>query len=259
MQISFFEEFPTKKNLSRLGLVPWATKLYIAAPGFGEFMKLWPSMKRKNIRKINIKEVIYWPTLTKDEGYWISPFSRRSGLQRIFRELHNKSVPLMLDLELPTTQNPSLYFTQSLNFIRNRRLIKKFIREYRGDIYAAEYFPEGKAKEKFLSWWGLHYLNKKIKVIKMAYHSMHNFSDDWIERELKKGKQQFGKRFLVAYGVLKSGQRGDEPSIKPEVLESDLRIAQDGGIEEVVVYRLGGLNRTYAKILKRYASEIPKT
>ncbi len=70
MIISFFEEFPTKENLGKLKLVTWQTKLYVAAKSVKDFNRIRSTIKNKHI-----KEVIYWPVLEKEEGYWISPFS----------------------------------------------------------------------------------------------------------------------------------------------------------------------------------------
>ena len=73
MQISFFEEFPTKKNLAKIRYVPFPTKLYLAAHSLKEF----ESIKVPSI----VKEKIYWPILKREEGYWFSPFSKREAMQ----------------------------------------------------------------------------------------------------------------------------------------------------------------------------------
>ncbi len=260
MLISFFEEFPTKQNLAKLQLVTWPTKLYLAAPSLQEFKKVVRGVKIKRLktrgtRNTPITEFIYWPILQKEEGYWISPFSKKPALNRIFQELAGKNAPVMLDLELPTTRNPWLYLTQAPNFIINKNLIKNFLHQYRGDLYLAEYYPEGKRKERVLQWLGLHYSHPKakIKIIKMLYHSMHSFKEEFVEQELSRGKKEYGKNFLVAYGTIGTGIQQTEPNILVEQLELDLKLAQQAGIREVVLYRLGGLNQGYAKVLRKYA------
>lgn len=92
MIISFFEEFPITWNISKLKLISGPTKVYLAARSLTEFNCI---KKKKNA------QYIYWPILEKEEGYWISPFAKRKALQRIFAELRNKKIPVMLDLELP--------------------------------------------------------------------------------------------------------------------------------------------------------------
>jgi len=242
MLISFFEEFPTKNNLNKLKLIKSPTKLYLAAKSLKEFNKI-----KSQISNNNIKEFIYWPILEIKEGYWISPFTKRSALKRIFNELQNKKIPVMLDLELPTTKNPKLYLTQSPNFFKNQFLIKKFIKNHQGKVYLAEYYPEGKLKEKTLQLLGLHY--KNAKVIKMIYHSMHHFNEDFIRKQLELGKREYKNNYLVAYGTIAKGIAGWEPILSARQLEKDLRIAKEIGVGEVVIYRLGGLNKKYLKII----------
>ena len=134
MRISFFEEFSTKSNLEKLKLVSWPTKVYLAAKSLEEFNKI-----KKNIKDKNIEELVYWPVLDKREGYWISPFSRKKALLRIFKELKDKKISVMLDLEFPTRQNFWLYLIEWFNFFKNKRLIDQFIQNYNGQIYLAEW------------------------------------------------------------------------------------------------------------------------
>lgn len=246
--ISFFEEFPTQQNLRMLELVSWPAKLYIAAENVPDFKKIVSNIKNKNV-----KEYIYWPVLRKNEGYWISPFSERKALQRIFKDLEGQNISVMLDLELPTTRNPLLYLTQSVYFWSNKRLIQQFIDNYQGEIYLAEYYPEGKISELLLQWLGLHYAHPKINVIKMLYRSMHHFSDDFLRGELQRGKKEYGVRFIPSFGVIAPGIMGNEPVLSPKQLEKDLQIAKKAGMKEVIVFRLEGLDKGYAKIIQEFA------
>lgn len=242
MMISFFEEFPIKSNLSKLKLIQFPTKLYLGAKSLDEFFRL-----KKQMKNHKVKEIIYWPILKKKEGYWISPFSQRSSLLRIFSELKNQKIPVMLDLELPTRWKPSLYLTQLLNFSRNKKLIQDFISNYSGEVYLAEYYPEGKWKEKIMQMLGIHYTNHKAKVIKMLYHSMHHFNETFLRKELLRGKAEFGSNYLIGLGTIAKGIDGNEPILSPELLKRDLKLAQECGIGEVVVFRLGGLDKKYFK------------
>lgn len=246
MIISFFEEFPTKKNLRKINLITWSTKLYVAARSVEQFHKIKSEIKNKNI-----KEFVYWPILKIKDGYWISPFTKRSALKKIFNELKDDKISVMLDLELPTTKNPKLYFTQFFNFFRNKSLIKNFIKNHSGNVYLAEYYPNGKRKEKFLQFLGLHYEDNKTRIIKMVYHSMHPFDKEFITNELKSGRKEFGNNYLVAYGTIAVGIGGGELTLSLSQLEEDLKIANDVGIQEVIIYRLGGLNNKYLKVLNK--------
>lgn len=248
MLISFFEEFPTKKNLDKIKLINFPTKLYLASPSLKEFQKLKSKIRNNTNNKNNIKEIIYWPILDKKEGYWISPFSKRSALKSIFDELKNKDVSVMLDLELPTTRNRWLYLTQFLHFCHNKKRIKKFIKNHPGEVYLAEYYPLNK---KYLDFLGLHYKNERVKVIKMLYHSMHHFSDDFLRQQLKAGKERFGNNYLIGYGTIAKGITKSEPILSDNVLKKDLKTALEMKIDEVVIFRLGGLNQHYLKAVEK--------
>ncbi|MBI2573513.1 hypothetical protein HYV86_06630 [Candidatus Woesearchaeota archaeon] len=251
MKISFFEEFPTEQNLARLKFVSWKTTLYVAASSLQEFEKIVSGLKKNK----HIEKAVYWPVLTKKEGYWISPFSKREALVRMLDELNGKQIPVMLDLELPTTRNSLLYVTQGLNFWRNKKLISNFIRNYNGEVSLCEYLPEGKKGMMILRWLGLHYeidQRKNRAVMKMMYHSMLPFTHDFMHREMTRGVHEWGKRFVVGFGTIAVGVLGDEPVLDPKVLENDLILARDAGVAEVVIFRLGGLTKEYAAILKKF-------
>jgi len=243
MQISFFEEFPTKENLAKIKYIPFPTKLYLAAPSLKDFKKI-------QVSSPCVKEKIYWPILKKEEGYWFSPFSKRNAINRIFKELKGSSVPVMLDAELPTHPNPALYLTESLNFWKNRASIQNFISE-RKNMYTAEYFPSSKVSEKLFHFLGLSFATRNHYPIKMIYSSMHDFGESFIEEEIKKAKRTYGKRLRVALGTLTHGIKGNEPAIYPKKLERDLSICNTLNIEEVILFRLGGMNKEYQRVIEK--------
>ena len=244
MQISFFEEFPTKENLSKTKHLQWPTKLYIAAPSLEAFKSIKQKIKNKKIT-----ETIYWPVLNQKEGYWISPFAGPKALLRIFKELQNQTIPVMLDLELPHYRKLGLYLKAFSNFKTNKRLIQNFIINYPGQIYLAEYFIEGKLKNKLLRELGLHYDDNKIKIIKMMYHSVHNFTEDSMRARCLEGQKQHGDNFCVALGTIATGIKGDEPVLSAEQLKKDLEIVKNSGVKESIIFRLGGMNKNYSKCI----------
>ena len=252
MQISFFEEFPTKKNLDKLNLVDFPIKSYLAAESYGKFIKI-KNQINKNYPLCKSREFIYWPILDIKEGYWLSAFSNRKALKRIFGELKDKKISVMLDLELPTTKNSKLYLTQFFNFCFNRRLTKQFIKQHQGKVYLGEYWPLGRIKIKILQFLGLHYNLKKVKIIKMLYHSMLPFPNHLFARELELGKKEYGNNYLAGFGTIARGVAiRPEPILSPEKLKEDLEMAKKVGVEEVVIFRLGGLNAKYLKVLKEF-------
>jgi hypothetical protein len=247
MIISFYEEYPTKENLEKLNLINFPTKLYLAAHSFKEFKKY-----KKQIKSKYVKEIAYWPLLTKKEGYWFSAFTKRKALKRTISELKNTKVPVMWDAELPTHPNPLLYLTQLFNFFPNRKLINNFVKNHK-KIYIAEYFFVNNRLEHLFRFLCLNFAPKKnLFPMRMAYSSLHDFGTFLMNDEIKKGKQEFKDNFIVAYGTLASGEDGQHREISLKLLKRDLDLAKKHNVNEVVLYRLGGLNKKYIKILKKY-------
>lgn len=248
MIVSFFEEYPSQENLEKIKLIKFPTKLYIAASSIEEFNNI-----SENLNSKYVKEIIYWPTLKIEEGYWLSPFSKRKALQRVMNETRNVSI--LWDAELPRKR--SLLITQMPYFFKNRKLIMEFFRTYNGTIYTAEYFPEKGLLGKMLNFLGLSFNPKEYGnyMGKMFYSSVHDFNEDFIKAEMRCGVKDYGKKFIMGLGVLTTGINQDEPVMSKERLERDLRIAKESGLNEVILFRLGGLNEEYLGIIEKYAQK----
>ncbi|MBU2589201.1 MAG: hypothetical protein KKA65_05275 [Nanoarchaeota archaeon] len=248
MIISFFEEYPTKENLEKIKEIKFQTKLYIAASSIDEFNKIKSQIKNKKV-----KEIIYWPILKIEEGYWLSPFSKRSALQRIMNE--TKNVSLLWDAELPRKR--SLLITQLPYFFKNKRLINDFFKNYKGTIYTAEYFPEKGIFGRLLEYLGLSFSPNKYGNYqgKMVYSSVHDFNEKFIKAQMQCGVQKYDNKFIIGLGVLATGINENEPIMSKERLERDLKLAKESGLKEVIIFRLAGLNKGYLKVISKYAQK----
>ena len=117
MNIGFYEEFPTKKNLKKLKLITFNSRVFIASKSLKEFQKL-----KNQIKKINKKiKIGWWPII--ENSYYISPFSNFSDLIKIFNELNKLDNEILIDLELPL-KNKKIIIKNLFNFFKNKRLIK---------------------------------------------------------------------------------------------------------------------------------------
>jgi len=54
-------------------------------------------------------------------------------------------------------------------------------------------------------------------------------------------------------GCIDVGIKGDEPINSPEILDKELKLIAGKDIEEVVLFRLSGLNEEYLKVIKKYS------
>ncbi len=53
-------------------------------------------------------------------------------------------------------------------------------------------------------------------------------------------------------GTIAKGIIGTEPILSLEQFEQDLIIAKKAKLKEVIIFRLGGLNKDYIKVIKKY-------
>ena len=248
MEISFFEEYPNTKNLEKLKLINFSTKLYLADYSI-ESYKVYKKQLQKEHK--NLKEVIWWPILNFSEGYWLSPFSKRRALLRLFHVLLKERIPIMWDAEVPRKR--SLFLTQFFKHFKNRALIRKFFLKYKGQIYTAENLLENSFLEYLcLNFNPKNYDNIKIKMMYSSMHLLLNKDPEFMKKEIKKFKDLFGDKIYIGLGVLATGVIGNEKTMTPKLLERDLKICKELDIKEIIIFRLGGLNKEYLKIIKKY-------
>ncbi len=240
MQIDFYEEFPTKKNLEKIKLVNWKSRVFIASKSIEHFKKLKKQVKETNK---NIKTA-YWPLLKS--SYWVSPFSDSKELKKLLKRLDKNPFPLLIDLELPL--NKRFILKNLPYFFKNRKTIKEFLKNNKKRTTTAE-FPSS-IFSYLMRLLGLDYSIKTEKSL-MFYTSMlpkpviKNIKKHLTE--LKKKKQH-----SISLGVIAKGILGNEKILKPEQLEKDLKFAKKAGFEKIIIFRLGGLNKKYLKVIKKF-------
>lgn len=250
MQISFFEEFPNSTTLNKLDLVNFPTKLYLAEYSIEGYKQYKKELQQKYK---NLKDVIWWPILNVHEGYWLSPWTKIRALLRTFHCLLNEDIPILWDAELP--RNRSLMLTQFFKYFKNKKLIKAFFKKYKGQVYTAEYFADNELMKWFLGFNCLSFDPNKYNniKIKMMYSSMLPWlAEDFMRSEIKKYKEEYRDKFFIGLGVTAVGINGNENLIKSKNLERDLKICKELGVKEVIVYRLGGLNKEYLKVINKF-------
>ena len=232
MIVSFFEEFPNDINLQeKLRLITFPSNLYIAAKSVDEFKKIESRVRNKNVNKI-----YYWPILNKEDGYWISPFVNPIALKKVISEINNIST--MIDLELPI--NKYLIFRNFRYYFKNRNIIKKFLKN-NNKVLAVETSLNEFVK-KIL---GISY-NKTIKAV-MFYSSSFRVSRNMKNKILEKLSKKYK---IIGLGCLASGIYKNEKIITTDDFNEDLKIAKKNDVEEIILFRLGGFNNEYKKLLR---------
>ena len=242
MKIEFYEEFPNKENLKKLKLIKFTTRLFIAAKSVKEFRKLEKQAKRIN-KKI---EVAYWPIIPN--SYWISPFSNTKDLIKVFNELDKIKNLLLIDLELPLGKRWGMYFKNIFYFRKNKKIIKNFLEKNKNRITTAEY--------------PLLWISKLMKLLGLNYSINYERSIMWyssmlsggINKKIKKNIKKIKNKnnYSISLGTIATGILGNEPILSSTNLERDLEFVRRQGFKKVIIFRLGGVNRGYIKILRKF-------
>ena len=247
MKIHFFEEFPTKQNLAKLKFVDWPCTVYVAAKNIKEFKRIKNSIKNKKVT------IAYWPTLKKEEGYWISPFSSAKAVKRVISEIKNERI--MWDAELPF-RRPWL-FLRIDNYLRNKPRIMNFFKKHGSKISTSEYIIRNKITDFFFRLLGVSFSPQKYgnRKIVMYYTSMHKNIRPWFHNTLRRLQKRYGKNLHVGLGTIATGILGNEPILSPTNLKRDLEEMEEIGIEDVVIFRLGGLSKKYVDVIRQHVSQ----
>jgi hypothetical protein len=241
MEISFYEEFPKEENFEKLRLIKFRTKLFIAAKSIKEFWDFEKKAKKTN-KKV---ECAYWPIIKN--SYWISPFSNTQDLIELFNELDKCENHLLVDLELPL--NKELVWKNIFSYFKNRKLIKDFLEKNKSRTTTAQ-FPSSIAS-LFMKILGLDY-NIRIEKSFMWYSSMNSGA---MNKNIKKSliRLENKNNYSISLGTIAVGILGNEPILSQKNLEKDLEFVKNVGFNKIIIFRLGGLNKKYIKILDKYS------
>ena len=77
------------------------------------------------------------------------------------------------------------------------------------------------------------------------------FNEEFFDKEMKRGIKEFKDRFIPCFGTIAVGIQENEPILSAKQLEKDLTTAKKHKCREVIIFRLGGLNEKYVKVLER--------
>lgn len=250
-QISFFEEFPNSTTFEKAALIDFDTKIYLAAKNLSEFETYETWLKVANP---HVKDVVYWPVLEKDEGYWISPWAEPSALERVLGEVEQaRDVSVMLDLEPSLKRSRLLHFR---DFKRNKDYVSRFVKNAHSmniTVYTVEksYIPEFILEPLGLSYNPAEYGNKQMKMFYSSFRRA--VIPDFIVNKLfeRKARQYNKRNTIMGLGCIIGGVHETEPVNRPNILGYEIETARAFGLEEVVIFRLNGLNEEYLKAISK--------
>ena len=145
---------------------------------------------------------------------------------------------MLWDFEKPLFA-PYLFITELINKEKNKKLISNFFKKARKHnimIHLCE--PSLRLKVSC------------DKRIVMAYSSLSLFPSFSLRKKIQQIKKL--KNSSIALGCIAKGILRIESRIKPAKLKQDLSIVSKAGIKNAVIYRLGGLNKSYLTVMKKF-------
>jgi hypothetical protein len=256
MKIHFFEEFPEPSQLETARGLPKGTRVYLAARGKTPFLEA----RQRLLDVEDGLEVAYWPLLPA--SYWVSAFACPEDLQHLEDELSSwpeaVGAPVMLDLELPLLR-PGAFVRYGHQFRRNQRRIKHLMQGLAAagvEVLTAEYPAPSRSLWWMLEKAGISFSFAEVPHRKIVMYYTSILRSPWllrqVQKQLERLAEEWGERLCVGIGCLETGIFGNEPILTPQELERDLRFVRSLGIEEAVLFRLGGLRGSLRDVVERY-------
>ena len=259
MRINFFEEYPADENLAKLALITWPSTVFIASPSLKEF----ESRIRNYGPQYPHITFGWWPLIP--HSYWLSGLANPKELTELLTTLtakkQERQLPLLLDMELP--RKARLYLKNSVHLRANKQLIADFLAstpQYNLRVYTAEYPCPHRVVARIMSLLGVSPpLILPHTKLPMCYSSMMR---KYFGEKLWKQMQRFEAISIQAHpdrvglglGVTATGVLGNEPLLTVRQLEDDLDWAEQSGVREVCIFRLGGLNEAFVSVMHKYAT-----
>jgi len=69
---------------------------------------------------------------------------------------------------------------------------------------------------------------------------------------LLENAQKYQENMYIGLGTIIQGIHGNEPILSPKNLDKDLNFLKQNNIKNAVIFRLGGLNKNYMKVIRKY-------
>ncbi len=216
-------------------------------------------------KQLQVTEVVYWPTLKLSEGYWISPWSDPVALDRLFAELlleqkrrvkqQLPALSVMLDFEPPKQKRQIA--KRFFSFSANRARIVQFLVDAKEAGINLSNIEMSHLPESLVWLLGLGYSAAAFghTNIAMYYSSfIRPFVGHVIGRwRFSRKVRKFAKRnMMVGIGLIAPGIHNIEPCYGARELKEDLQASINASVSEVIVFRLGGMNKDMQKVCEKF-------
>jgi hypothetical protein len=244
VRIGLYEEFPVPWRLDKLRQVDFPVTLAVAASSLDQFTAL-----KKSILSTypQVREVVFWPLLTKEEGYYPGAWSKADGVHRVVQE--SEGLPTLLDLEMPVGQSA----LSIQDWWRNRTLLDQWLRQRTAPVYIWRSQVLMGLNSLFLKLAAMHFDPADYPTVSLQldlYTAGEGQPRDKLAQILRCGVEAYGNRFIPSFGVLNDGEGPENIFIPASTLKRNLQLARAAGVSEIWLFGANGLNAEYLAALK---------
>jgi hypothetical protein len=247
VRIGLYEEFPNPWRLAKLRQLDFPVTLAIAARSQAEFMTL-----RDDILATypQVREVVFWPLLAPEEGYYPGPWSDPAAIQRIIDE--SADVPLLWDLEMPRGIQ-DLHALSIAHWWANRGTLAELFATHQQPMHIWRTHVSTGLDSLFLRLIGMHVDPHQAPNAHLhldLYTRGAGQDAQELAQIMRCGVEYYGERFIPSLGVLNDGEGSAEIFMPPATLRRNLQIARAAGASEIWIFGANGLNADYLDALR---------
>lgn len=244
VRIGLYEEFPVESRLRQLRFVPFPVTLAVAASSRSEFLELRTRIMREYSQ---VRDVYFWPLLSKDEGYYPGTWSSPDGVERIAREATD--LPVLWDMEMPLKRLPS----SPANTFTNRTFLNSWFLGRKQPVHIWRTHTTMGLDPLFLRLAGMHF--DPLDYPEISLHLDLYMRDTappeaQTSRILRCGVERYGERFIPSFGMLDDGQGQKGEFVSPAILRHNLILAREAGVSQIWLFGVNGMNKSVVDILR---------
>lgn len=243
VRIGLYEEFPVPWRLDKLAMVDFPTTLSLTASSRGQFESLRDAVQSQYPQVV---EVLFWPLLSKEAGYYPGPFSDAEAIKNAAAGADD--LPVLLDWELPLgTPNISL-----ANWWQVRSDTDAWLRSRSAPTHIWRAHTSMGLDPLFLRLVGIHYDPQDYPDLYLhldLYTTGEGLPSDELYRIIRCGVEKYGDHFIPDFGSLDDREGPPEIFVPVATLRRYLEVARAAGVKEIWLFGVNGLNADYLSAL----------
>lgn len=247
VRVGLYEEFPNPWRLAKLHQIDFPVTLALAAPSREEFLRLRGEVQREYPQ---VREVLFWPTLHQDEGYYLGSWSSHAAVKRVAGEAND--LPMLWDLEMPR----GIQGIEDLSFgdwWRNRQWISQWLSQRSQPVHIWRTHTTMGLNPTFLRLMGMHFDPLDYPNVSLhldLYTTGQGLPEAEMTQMLRCGVERYGARFVPSLGVLNDREGPEEIFVPPATLRRNLALARASGASEIWLFGVNGLNPDYIQAIR---------